>query len=341
MLTKRHLAPLRVTVLGATAALVASVGVTAAVTPATADQSLQCGISGCGNDDDDGGSTPGVEDGAVSIRVWGTATTGGRDGYDLPPETVVVLPPCRYIQGLTGKEYYDHVEKFGNGRDTEGRPIPPYEGYEKYKDDTEGHWWGGMCDSGDFDGDLDEFFDYSDEWFDENEGFYVEAGDPPPVPPIPPEVLVEVAYDEMTLPEPEIGWNPKRDGDGATFVNVDTWLWLDDGPVALEINAEAGDNVARVEATLGSMNFSAPNAAPVSCSGTGVEWSPGASSTDCALVFERSSANQPGQVSRVSAESQWDIEWFANGEPRGALDPQTTTATFDVPVAEVQTVVTR
>lgn len=302
---------------------------------AAADMELACGW-GC---DDEGGSEGESGEGGISVRVWGSGTTAGEDGYEIPAETVTVMPPCYLSPFKTGKGYYEYYQGLGPKGPDNYPTEPPFPGYEKYKDDDKGYWWVGSCSGENYDG--DDFTDYAAEWFAENPPVYIEEGEPEPVPPIPPETLMQVAYDAMTLPDPEVGWNPKRSGDGATLVNVDTWLWLEDGLVELEVNAEAGDNHARVEATLGSMNFSAPNAAPVSCSGTGVEWSPGASSTDCALVFERSSANQPGQVSRVSAESQWDIEWFANGEPRGALDPQTTTATFDVPVAEVQTVVTR
>ncbi|RIQ15670.1 hypothetical protein [Jiangella rhizosphaerae] len=334
----RH-STIRRVALGAVPALLVATGLTAAaMPPAAADPAPRCGIGSC--DDEDGGSTPGAEDGAISITVWGSGTTSGDEGYEIPAETVTVLPPCRYIQSMTGKEYYEWIQKYGNGRDPDGNPIPPYPNYELYKDDTEGHWWGGMCSSADYDGDIEGFVEYANEWFDEHPGVYVRPGEPVPVPPIPPEILVQVAYDELELPDPQIAWNPRRDGDGATVVNLPTWLWLDDGPVELEVHAAAGDNEARVDATLSGMNFSASNAAPVACDGHGVAWTSGATS-DCALTFTRSSAHLPGGVANVLAESRWSIEWFANGEPQGPLDPQTTSATFDLPVAEVQTIVTR
>lgn len=316
------------------AILIASGLLAGASVPAAADVTPACTLNCGGGNDDDGGSEGESGGEGISVRVWGSGTTSGDEGYEIPAETVTVLPTCYYTQFKTGKDYYEDYEPIG----PDNYPVEPLPDYEKYKDDDKGYWWTGRCSDANFEG--DDFGDYSTDWFDENPPIYVEEGETEPVPPIPPEDLMQVAYDEMTLPDPEIGWNPKRNGDGATFVNVETWLWLDDGLVELEVNAEAGDNVAQVEATLGSMNFSAANAAPVSCTGTGTEWTPGATSTDCALEFLRSSANQPGGVSSVTAESQWDIEWFANGEPRGALDPQTTSATFDVPVAEVQTVVT-
>ncbi|TDE08891.1 hypothetical protein [Jiangella asiatica] len=338
MLTNLRLTARRAA-LGLTTVLVAvAAPALVAATPTPAEPAPRCGTGGC----DDDGSDAESGNGTVSITVWGSGTTAGDEGYEIPAETVYVMPPCFYwASSLTGKEYYDQVESgyYDNMPTPDREPYEPWPNYEQYKDDTEGEWWLTACSSENYEGSLDDFQQYATDWFAEHHPVYVELNEQPPVPDIPPELLMEVAYDEMTLPEPEIAWNPRRDGDGATIVNVPTWLWLDDGPVTLEVNAQAGDNVARVVAVLGSMNFSAANAAPVSCTGTGVPWSEGAT-TDCSLTFTRSSANQPGQVSRVLAESQWDIEWFANGEPQGPLDPQTTSATFDVPVAEVQAVVT-
>ncbi|SDU41718.1 hypothetical protein [Jiangella alkaliphila] len=329
--------------LGLAPALLVATGLTAAaIPPAAADPEPRCSIGSC--DDDDGGSEAESGDGSVTIFVWGSGTTGGGEGYEIPGESVTVLPPCRYFNTTwSGKQYYDMVQsgEWVGGRDEDGNPIPPYPGYEAYKDDTEGRWWSGMCSSADYDGPIEDFIEFSNDWFDnEFEPLYVEPGEPVPVPPIPPEVLVQVAYDAMTLPDPQIGWNPRREGDGATFVNLPTWMWLEDGPVTLEVHAEAGANEARVEATMTSMNFSASNAAPVSCDGHGVAWTSGATS-DCALTFTRSSAHLPGGITNVLAESEWAIEWFANGVPEGPLDPQTTSATFGLPIAEVQTIVTR
>ncbi|PZF85343.1 hypothetical protein [Jiangella anatolica] len=325
---------------GAAALLVAGLAALA-VPPAAADPAPRCGISSC---DDEGGAEGGSGDGSITILVWGSGTTGGGDGYEIPGESVVVLPPCRYFNtDWSGQEYYEMVQsgEWTGGRGPDGESIPPYPNYEAYKDDTEGRWWSGVCSSADYDGPIDDFIEYSNDWFEnEFEPVYVEPGEAAPVPPIPPEILVQVAYDELELPDPQIAWNPSRPGDGATVVNLPTWLWLDDGPVQLEVHAAAGENEARVDATLAGMNFSASDAAPVSCAGHGVEWTSGATS-DCALTFTRSSAHLPGAVTNVLAESEWTIEWAANGVPQGPLDPQTTSATFDLPVAEVQTVVTR
>ncbi|HEX6196412.1 MAG TPA: hypothetical protein VFZ37_10895 [Jiangellaceae bacterium] len=307
-----------------------------AATPAAACSGAFC--------DDDGGADPDASGGTLAIRVWGSGTTNGdTGGFDVPLETVRIHPTCWYYEGPTGEEYADYIESGQINWDRRhfGEEIPEISGWEEHADDDEGHWWYRVCNSGYFDGDLDEFFDYSEQWFDDNPPIFVEPGDPEPEIAVPPEVLMEVAYNAMDIPEPTLAWNPSRGGDTATFVNFDTWVWLDDSPITLEVNAEAGGNVATVTATLDSMTASAPTAEPASCAGAGLPWTPDADAeAGCQIVFTRSSANQPGQATPVTVETTWTVTWSANGVPQGSLEPQTLATVTDVPVAEVQTIVT-
>jgi hypothetical protein len=334
----RGLRPAQVAAAGVASVMVVGAGLVAVATPAASEMTPKCGLT-CG-DDNDGGSEGSAEDGYVNIHVWGSGTTAGEDGFEIPGETVYKLPPCHYTRWLSGSDAYQWFLDNRVGPDNHPVETDRFPDFEDYKDDEDGYWWTGQCLSELFDSELfGSFTDYVQEWFEEHQPLYVEPGDPLPVPEIPPEVLVEYAYDAMELPEPEVDWNPQRQGDGATLVNFETWFWLDDGPVQLEVHAEAGNNSATVEATLGEMGFSAPSADPVTCTGFGTAWSPG-SQSECFLQFTRSSASMPGQVTPVYAQSHWDIEWFANGEPQGPLDPQTTEQEFQVPVAESQARVT-
>ncbi|AYY11478.1 hypothetical protein EF847_00805 [Actinobacteria bacterium YIM 96077] len=209
----------------------------------------------------------GAENGYIDVTVWGSGVSEGGDGYEIPPETIRKLPPCFYSRWKTGAEVYEQFINNPIGPDNypQEHDHDRFENWEDYENDDEGYWWTGNCSSARFESDvIGEFADYVDEWFEENPPMYVEPGDPEPVPDVPPEVLVEYAHEAMELPEPEVSWNPKRDGDGATLVNIDTWFWLDDGPVELEVHAEAGGNTATVQATLGEISFSAPSAASVS-----------------------------------------------------------------------------
>ncbi|MGH8775796.1 MAG: hypothetical protein ACRDWI_11670 [Jiangellaceae bacterium] len=323
-----------------TTRIAAATGVAAVVLAMTAASAMACPTRGCQDLPPPDGSEAGSGDGTVYVQVWGSGTTNGSSGgFEVPLREIAIMPPCRYIPGMTGQEYYDWFRNGGAIGHADGDPYEPHPGYEQHQDDTEGVWWGGMCSSADFDGTLGEFFDYSSGWFDENDSIYVQPGDPQPVPPIPPEVLVNYAYDSMDIPDPQLAWNPRRGADAATFVNLATWVWLEDSPVTLEVNAAAGGNTATVVAELSGMTVSAPTAEPAVCGGAGVPWSATAT-TDCAIVFTRSSANQPDQATEVTVETTWTVDWFANGAPQGPLQPQTMTETTDIPVAEVQALVT-
>lgn len=287
-----------------------------------------------------GNPTPDTSGGTISITVTGTGVRGGSDGSGGGTRTVTTPVPCTYIQSMTGKEYYEYVKGGGPmGRDVDGNPFEPYPGYEQYKDDDKGHWYGGMCSSANFDGNLDEFFDFSDKWFEEHKGVYVEAGGTPPIPPIPPEILRNVAFDELTVPAPTLDWNPKHNGDAATLVNLDTWVWLTDRRedlyVRASVNTMAGPAWAQVDAKLTGMTVSAPNADTVECPGGGVPYAAGATG-ECALTFFKAS---PGQgTSPVTAKTTWATTWQTQAGPQGAtpeqLDPPP--ATTNIRVIEVQ-----
>lgn len=286
--------------------------------------------------------TPSVSGNTISVTVYGSGVTGGSSGR--PAHASVPVPvPCTYIQGMTGKEYYDYIQGGGPlGRDKDGNPFKPNPGYEQYKDDTEGHWYGGMCSSASFDGDLDEFFAFADKWFDDHNAVYVHPGQVPPVPPVPPQILRNVAFDAMTIPNPRVNWNPKMAGNAASVVNLDTWFWLDNYPTDLFVRASvdtaAGEVFAQVDAEMTGMHVSAPNADGADCDKAGVPYKSGAS-TDCALTFRKAS---PGTSSTpVTVTTNWTTTWFGTGQPNHVrtpeqLAPPATTA--QVRVLEIQAV---
>lgn len=291
-------------------------------------------------------TTPGASGNTISVTVTGTGVTGGSAG-SAGTKTVAVPAPCRYIQGFTGKEYYEYIQGGGPlGRDKDGNPFKPNPGYEQYKDDDKGHWYGGMCSSADYDGELDEFFDFSDKWFEEHNAVYVPENQNPPVPPVPPALLRKVAFDAMTVPAPEIDWNPKHSGDLGTLVNIDTWVWLKDQAmtqrdpnlfVRASVNSVDGEISAQVNADLDEITVSGPNGESAVCDGGGVKYTSGA--TDgCTIRFRKAS---PGQgTSPVTVDSTWTTTWLANGVFQGRtpdqLDPAP--ATTNIRILEVQAV---
>lgn len=304
----------------------AAAGTVLLAAPALAD----CGQEGCDV------PPPSTSGSTVVVRVEGAFVEGGSPGQ--PATSSVTVPsPCTYIPGKNGKDYAAWADAGGESyNDAEGNrqhvPIDP--NYKAHKGDTKGHYYSGMCDSSLFDGDIDEFIKYSDAWFDSHHAVWVPEGSAPPVPPIPKEVLLQAAQKAMTLPEPTFGYSPQTAAGAATLVNLDTWLWLDKTPLQGTVNASAGGNSALVTADLDATTFSSPSTGTVSCAGTGTPWTRGAA-TDCSLRFVRASAGTP-----VEATSTWQLAWSYNGAPQGALDPISTTHTQNIPVNEVQTVVT-
>lgn len=280
----------------------------------------------------------------ITITVVGSGVKGGSAGSP-GRTTAVVRSPCAMIAGFTGKQYYEWVSSGAANRDwyhqgggADG-PFVPKPGYEKYKDDAKGHWYGGSCSSEGFE-DLKDFFAYSDKWFAEHESVYVPEGVEPPVPPVPPELLRDAATKAMTLPAPQIDWNPKRNGDAATLVNIDTWVWLTDRNTSLYVEASAGGITARVDAKLDSMTVSAPTAEGTECVNGGVPYAPGASG-QCSIAFKRSSP--VGGTTPVTTQTQWSAVWSVNNAPQGPIPdplPPATDVTA-IGVGEVQAIGTR
>ena len=291
------------------------------------------------------GPPPVTEGGTITVTVTGTGVRGGTAGRTAT-RSIQVPSPCSMSPGFTGKEYYEWVESgdaASDHRRTGGEgQFEPRPNYEQYKDDDEGHWYGGMCSSEGFD-DLDEFFEYADNFFAENPAIYIPVGQPVPTPPIPPALLRDVAMDALTLPTPAIDWNPKRAGDAATLVNLDTWVWLQDRRDALwveaSVNSLAGRISARVDATMTEMTVSAPGATGATCANPGVPYAPGATG-QCSIRFTRSSAALGGATTPVTVQTQWHATWSANGEDQGdvPVQPDGQSQVTQVGVGEVQAV---
>jgi len=318
VLSLRRASGLMTTVLLAGAGLI---GVTAA--PAFAECSDR--------DPTCGGSDVTQSPGTVSVRVWGTTVNAGSGGSPgiVSSQTVTVSPPCYLTSYITGKEYFKGIKDgsiTGAGWDEWSlEPWKPYDGFEQYKDDDKGYWYVPTCVGAP---------DNSVEFFRSTPAVYVEEGEAPPIPDIPPEMLLEAAMEALDLPEPTVSWNPQIKGTGGTLVRLDTWFWLDGSPRSFELHAAAGGNEVTVTGAVTSMDLSAPTADPVTCDGIGQSWQAGRTDSDCALVF-----SAPDPATPVDITVNWGLAWSANGQPQGELDPMTSTGSASVPVNEMQTIV--
>jgi hypothetical protein len=286
----------------------------------------------------------------ITITVTGTGVRGGSAGH-ASQQSVAVPAPCWMEPMETGKEYYDYVTSgdaaklwHNTGSDRDSGAFQPRPGYEQYKDDDKGRWYGAICSSETFGDNLDAFFSYADKWMAAHGTAYIPVGTRPPAPPVPPELLRDVAAKEMTLPVPWINWNPKRVGDAATLVNIDTWVWLTDRQTNLYVDATADSDVgqvtARVDANLQGMTVTAPNAGQKDCPDGGVPYAQGATG-ECAIKFTRGSP--AGGKTPVTTQTQWYATWSFNGAYRGEIpvQPAGPRQVTTIGVREVQAVVNR
>lgn len=288
--------------------------------------------------------TPVAGAGSVAVTVSGAGGTSGGGSFTVPSHEVWVPPVCYYIRMGSGREYADAINH--GLEDSVLRMLPAAErsielpGWQDHATDDDGAWWIPVCD------DLTKFDAYNAR----NDPVYVVPGVAPPVGEVavPPEVLAEIASEAMDLPAGTIRWNPSSSGSGVTVVNVDTWVWVENGPTTVSITASVPGVSATVDAALDHLDVSAAGADPARCAGAGVAWSEGADpAAACTIVFSRSSANQAvrsGQTlptSTLTATATWTASWTSSLDPtRTDLPSQDITTSAEIPVAEIQSVVT-
>jgi hypothetical protein len=232
---------------------------------------------------------------------------------------------------MSGPEY---AELVAEGERPGARPD-----WERYSEDTDGYWYVPYCDPSQFENFWDWFDELVDMWFDRGP-LFVYPNDTPPVPPLPPEFLLEVATDVLVLPEPVFGRNPMDAENGGTLVNLETWLWVESDVArsgSLTVTAGSGPHAQSVsiEIAMSDVKFSAASAGSVTCTDGGIPWTQGAQS-DCFLQFGRRSSGET-----VTAAATWTGSWSHNGVPQGELEPVPVQWQTDVVVMEAQAVVTR
>lgn len=283
----------------------------------------------------------------ITVSVWGDGYQGGSSGSGGGGHVSVSVPAvCWLMSGQTGKEYYAYVTSGQAAQDNHSMDgyIGPLHGYEAYKDDDKGHWYFRVCDSSNWpdQNDMDGWSDFVERFWKSHDPTYVPANTSPPVPPMPPVLLREIAIKNLALPDPELDWNPKRTGNRGTLVNLDTWFWLDNAPTTLQVHAAAGGNEASVTATFQGMDVNAPGEPQLSCAGPGTPYTAGARTTTCALPFSRASIALGADATPVTVTTTWTGTWAANGVDQGpiATQPAPVTKTTKIRVDEVQTLVT-
>jgi hypothetical protein len=162
---------------------------------------------------------------------------------------------------------------------------------------------------------------------------------------------MEAARDAMVLPTGTIRWNPSAQGSGATVVAMPTFVWVENSTTAVQVRAEipATNTWAQIDASMAALTLQADGAVQEkACTDNGTPYAAGMTTSSCSITFTHSSAKQPikpGQTQRTStltAVASWTATWTSSLDATPQpLEVPTTTTSAEVPVAEIQAVVTR
>ncbi|MFC0864901.1 hypothetical protein ACFHYQ_21645 [Sphaerimonospora cavernae] len=158
------------------------------------------------------------------------------------------------------------------------------------------------------------------------------------------EQLLQLARAALTVPEPKIKLSP----DAKSYVNLETWVWLESAqttprtvtatlpgvmsatvtatPQALEIKSGTTDDRAKIGKDCGT---------------TGHPYKKG-EEFRCGVQYLRASIDQPRKAYTLTVTAVWNVTGSTTGGDATALTyaPIRVSASRDVPVDEVQTIVT-
>ena len=225
--------------------LVLGASVAATAAPSAGQQAVeQASTSGHASDGvlEAGAGTPGT--------VESSTVTG--EGVPFQRTVEVRVPRrCWYGAGPTGYEYWDYWRVGGEARKSRTKDDFAAqgllsEGWEDHQDDHEGRWYEAECAS-------HVPAEERNEYYLSHPSVYVEAGaTPPPVEEaVDPQVLAQVAFEHMQLPEATIRWNPSLNGSGATIVNLPTFVWVENAVSQVQVTARVPGVSSTVTATRG------------------------------------------------------------------------------------------
>ncbi|WP_067172474.1 hypothetical protein [Microtetraspora niveoalba] len=283
------------------------------------------------------GRTAGVRLANSSIVLSGNGL-GGKgakgDGYRMPR-------PCWYEPYKNAEEMVraeDESLRHALGADPDlnvsGGTVDDLLRQYRDKLGQEGRWWRAAYNAGDQSGVACVASLAPAVW--------VADGQTPPAG-ITPEELLQIARAALTVPEPKIKLSP----DAKSFVNLPTWVWLEGaGPVTRTVTATLpGVMSATVTATLKNIEIDSGTASDRAevrddCGPTGRPYAKGGDFT-CGVRYLRASIDLPRQVYTMTVTAVWPVTGaVGQGGAPIAYAPLRAAVTRDVPVGEVQSVVT-
>ncbi|MDJ0464422.1 hypothetical protein [Streptomyces sp. H27-C3] len=307
-----------------------------------------------------GAKTSGSEqNGTLTSLISYTGSTQGGSGK---PGNVTPAgnwkPPACWYEPRSAKQFAEYVEgMYTSTINTPGQHSyaksavgmfradykeKKYKNYNLDKAD-EGSWWVAIRDE--------------DRWLEPaaqicNEmPFWTVTGVAPNVPnAITPQVLAELAYNRLRLPDTKVDLAPEAN----TKVNLPTWAWLDESKFKpVEVTAQLNVNGLNLQATTTAEPVSLklepgtkdaalhPASGECTFNASGSIGEPFATgraqeTPPCGITYLRSSGNG---TYKLQATVTWEISWTGTGSPRATLLPNGTFGNDQaVTVQEIQTI---
>ena len=156
--------------------------------------------------------------------------------------------------------------------------------------------------------------------------------------------LFEAVRRELPRPIPVVA-PADRDPDGYAFVQHHTYFWVEEWAPISQTAAVPGLSLT-MTAQPARVIVDPGDGGRVVCEGAPPALEPGDLPSQfrggCGYIYRNSSATAPnGETFPVTVTIEWEITWTASNGESGTLDPlSTTSAPRDLPVAEVQAVIT-
>ena len=278
----------------------------------------------------------------------GGSLGGGGKAVSSSGGGAAVSLPCGYEKGttqqaaqagMTKEEYAASVPSYGPGGPSDYPTSVAWRKGILANWDKPGMWYLPSCNS--------DSQDKLGGFVANNPPQLANGGPPPPPLWVDPEWLEDIARRAMTLPTPDIHYNPEAGPANETYVNVPggTWFWATQQPGSggtcsvkvCKVTASLGNQSVTVTATLDSLTFTTNGVTKdgkktITCNDGGKPYTRGArtDSSNCTLEYSKSSGQGVYTVDSAAT-------WVASST-LGPLPGSVMRDSITLRVAEIQTV---
>lgn len=140
----------------------------------------------------------------------------------------------------------------------------------------------------------------------------------------------------IAVPLPAPASAPDGNEARPTFVQMTTFLWLDQAWEPLSASASEPFVTVSVTATPVIARWDMGDGHVVECDGPGVEWAPGMGEhADCGHTYRVASALEPDNAYTANVSVEWNFDWTLNGVDQGSFGTFEVSTEYPVYVGEI------